>query len=131
MRSSYIKTYEEHERHLRLVLETLRKIKFYAKLEKYEFWFLEVAFQGHVINQPGILVDPSKVSTIIDWPRPSKVQEVRSSLGLVGYYRKFVNEFSIITTPTTKLTQKDVTDDCENIFSTLKNSVFLFLLFPS
>jgi hypothetical protein len=86
-RSSYIKTYEELESHLRPVLETWRKNKFYAKLKKCEFWFSEVAFLGHVTNQQGILVDPSKVSTIIDWPRPSRVQEVRSFLGLAAYYR--------------------------------------------
>ena len=104
----YSKTEEEHEQHLRLVLETLRKNKFYAKLKKCEFWLSEVAFLGHVINQHGILVDPSKVSTIIDWPRPSNVKEVRSFLGLVGYYRRFVKDFSIIAKPMTKLTQKDV-----------------------
>jgi hypothetical protein len=86
-----------------------------------------VAFLGHVINQQGILVDPSKVSTIVDWPRPSNVKEVRSFLGLAGYYRKFVKDFSIIAKPMTKLTQKDVkfqwTDECEISFSTLKNSL--------
>jgi hypothetical protein len=66
MRSLCIKTYEGHDRHLRLVLETLRKNKFYAKPKKCEFWFSEVAFLGHAINQQGILVDPSKVSTDID-----------------------------------------------------------------
>jgi hypothetical protein len=69
---------------LRLALETLRKKKFYAKLKKCEFWLSEVAFLGHVINQQGILVDPIKVSTIIDWSRPSNVKEVWSFLGLVG-----------------------------------------------
>jgi hypothetical protein len=69
---------------LSLALETLRKNEFYAKLKKCEFWLSEVAFLGHVINQQGILVDPIKVSTIIDWPRPSNVKEVWSFLGLVG-----------------------------------------------
>ena len=123
----YSKTEEEHERHLRLVLETLRKNKFYAKLKKCEFWLSEVAFLGHVINQHGILVDPSKVSTIIGWPRPSNVKEVRSFLGLAGYYRRFVKDFSIIAKPMTKLTQKDVkfqwNEECERTFSTLKNSL--------
>jgi hypothetical protein len=123
----YSKTEEEHERHLRLVFETLRKNKFYVKLKKCEFWLLKVAFLGHVFNQQGILVDPSKVSTIIDWPRPSNVKEVRSFLGLEGYYRKFVKDFSIMARPMSKLTKKDVnfhlSVECENSFSTLKNSL--------
>jgi hypothetical protein len=113
------------------VLETLRKNKFYTKLKKCEFWFSEVAFLGHDINEQGILVDPSRVSTIIDWPRPSKMQEVRSFFGLAVYYRNVVIEFSIIAKPMTKLTKKYVTDECENSFSTLKNSLLLFLLFVS
>jgi hypothetical protein len=104
MISSYIQKTEKHECRLRLALETLRKNKFYAKLKKCEFWISEVAFLGHVINQQGILVDPIKVSTIIYWPRPFNVKEVWSFLGLVGYYRKFVKDFSIVAKPLTKLT---------------------------
>jgi hypothetical protein len=73
------------------------------------------------------LVDPSKVSTIIGWLRPSNVKEVRSFLGLAGYYRKFVKDFSIIAKPMTKLTEKDVkfqwTHEFESSFSTLKNTL--------
>jgi hypothetical protein len=69
----FSKTEEEHERHLSMVLETLRKNKFYAKLKKCEFWLSEVAYLGHVINREGICVDPSKVSTVVGWERPTTV----------------------------------------------------------
>jgi hypothetical protein len=94
----------EHEEHLRRVLETLRRHKFYAKLKKCEFWLSEVGFLGHVVNQHGIAIDPSKVSPIVEWERPSNVKEVRSFLGMAGYYWRFVKDFSIIAKPMTRLT---------------------------
>jgi hypothetical protein len=120
----FSKMEEEHERHLSMVLETLRKNKFYAKLKKCEFWLLEVAFLGHVINREGICIDPNKVSTIVEWERPSTVKEVRSFLGMAGYYRRFVKDFSIIAKPMTMLTHKGVkfmwTEECERSFCLLK-----------
>ena len=116
----------EHEEHLRRVLETLRSHKFYAKLKKCEFWLSEVGFLGHVINQHGIAVDPSKVSTIVEWERPCNVKEVRSFLGMAGYYRRFVKDFSITAKPMTRLTQKNTkfvwTQECENCFEVLKQN---------
>jgi hypothetical protein len=121
----FSKTEEEHERHLSMVLETLRKNKFYAKLKKCEFWLAEVAFLGHVINREGICVDPNKVSTVVEWERPSTVKEVRSFLGMAGYYRRFVKDFSIIAKPMTMLTHKGVkfqwTQECERSFCLLKD----------
>lgn len=120
----YSKDVEEHERHLRMVLGTLRENKFYAKLKKCEFWLPEVAFLGHVINQQGISVDPSKVLSVVGWERPTNVKDVRSFLGMAGYYRRFVKDFSIIAKPMTMLTHKDVkfqwTDQCECSFQQLK-----------
>jgi hypothetical protein len=117
----------EHEEHLRRVLETLRSHKFYAKLKKCEFWLSEVGFLGHVINQYGISVDPSKVATIVEWERLTNVKEVRSFLGMAGYYRRFVKNFSIIANPLTKLTQKNVkfvwTQECEHAFQVLKEKL--------
>jgi hypothetical protein len=86
----YSKTEEEHERHLRLVLGALRKNQFYGKLKKCAFWLPEVAFLGHVINQQGVAVDPKIVAAVVEWKRTSSVSEIRSFLGLTGYYRCFV-----------------------------------------
>ena len=123
----FSKTEAEHEDHLRRVLETLRSHKFYAKFKKCEFWLLEVGFLGHVINKHGISVDPGKVSTIVEWERPTNVKEVRSFLGMAGYYRRFVKDFSIIAKPMTKLTQKNVkfiwTQECEHCFQMLKEKL--------
>ncbi|GKA20849.1 putative reverse transcriptase domain-containing protein, partial [Tanacetum coccineum] len=83
----YSKTQEEHVEHLRLVLELLKKEKLYAKFSKCEFWLREVQFLGHVINGNGIHVDPSKIEAVKNWKAPRTPTEVRSFLGLAGYYR--------------------------------------------
>jgi len=72
------------------VLQTLREHKLYAKLSKCEFWLSEVTFLGHVISKEGIKVDPQKVKAIMEWTRSTNITEVRSFLGLVGYYLRFV-----------------------------------------
>ncbi|GKG09957.1 putative reverse transcriptase domain-containing protein, partial [Tanacetum coccineum] len=87
---------EEHEEHLRTVLQILRQEKLYAKFSKYEFWLSKVAFLGHIVSAEGI---PK-------WPRPTSVTEVRSFLGLAGYYRRFVESFSRLALPLTKLMRK-------------------------
>ena len=92
----YSKTEEEHAVHLRLALETLREHQLYAKFSKCEFWLKEVAFLGHVISAGGISVDPEKIKAILEWKTPTSVTEIRSFLGLAGYYRKFVEGFSRI-----------------------------------
>jgi hypothetical protein len=104
----YSKMEEEHERHLCLVLGALRKNQFYGKLKKCAFWLSEVAFLGHVINQHGIMVDPKNANVVVEWKRPSSVSEIRSFLGLAGYYRRFVPNFSSITKPLTRLLEKCV-----------------------
>jgi hypothetical protein len=120
----YSKTEEEHAEHLRIVLETLREKKLYAKLSKCEFWMKEVCFLGHVISSGGIAVDPAKVDAVLQWGTPESVTEIRSFLGLAGYYRRFIEGFSKLALPLTKLTRKDqafVWDgDCERSFQELK-----------
>ena len=97
----------------------------YAKFSKCEFWLEEVAFLGHVVSKVGIQVDPKKIKAITEWPRPTTVTEVRSFLGLAGYYQRFVKDFSRIVAPLTRLTQKNVkfvwTDRYEEHFLLLKD----------
>ncbi|KAL4026011.1 hypothetical protein IC575_014418 [Cucumis melo] len=102
----YSKTEVEHEEHLRMVLETLRANKLYAKFSKCEFWLKQVSFLGHVVSKAGVSVDPTKIEADTSWPRPSTVSKVRSFLGLACYYRRFVENFSRIATPLIQLTRK-------------------------
>ncbi|GJT86472.1 putative nucleotidyltransferase, ribonuclease H [Tanacetum coccineum] len=123
----YSKTREEHVEHLRLVLELLKKEKLYAKFSKCEFWLREVQFLRHVINGNGIYVDPSKIEAVKNWKAPRTPSEVRSFLGLVGYYRRFIEKFSKIAKSLTILTQKcktfDWGEEQENAFQTLKDKL--------
>jgi hypothetical protein len=102
----FSRTEEEHEVHLRLVLEKLRAHQLYAKFSKCEFWITEVAFLGHIISAGGVSVELSKVKEIINWMPPTSVSEIRSFLGLVGYYRCFIKDFSKIAKPIMRLLEK-------------------------
>jgi hypothetical protein len=81
---------EEHEGHLRLILQKLRDHKLNAKLSKCEFWLEQVAFLRHVISKGGISMDPSKVQDVLSWKAPTSVSDIQSFLGLAGYYRRFI-----------------------------------------
>ncbi|GJR60877.1 putative reverse transcriptase domain-containing protein [Tanacetum coccineum] len=107
----YSKNKEEHEEHLKLILELLKKEELYAKFSKCEFWILKVQFLGHVIDSKGIHVDPAKIESIKDWASPKSPTEIRQFLGLAGYYRRFIEGFSKIAKSMTKLTQKNVKFD--------------------
>ncbi|GKA40205.1 hypothetical protein Tco_0732798 [Tanacetum coccineum] len=99
---------KEHEEHLKVILELLKKEESYAKFSKCEFWIPKVQFLGHVIDSQGIHVDPAKIESIKDWASSKTPTKIRQSLGLAGYYRRFIERFSKIAKPMTKLTQKKV-----------------------
>jgi hypothetical protein len=110
--------------HLRLALQKLRENRLYAKLSKCEFWMKQVVFLGHVISKRGISVDPSKVQDVLSWNTSTSVGDIRSFLGLAGYYRRFIEGFSKISKPMTELLKKDKkfkwTSTCEASFQELK-----------
>ncbi|GJX84630.1 putative reverse transcriptase domain-containing protein [Tanacetum coccineum] len=118
---------QEHEEHLKLILELLKKEELYAKFSKCEFWIPKVQFLGHVIDSEGIHVDPAKIESIKDWASPKSPTEIRQFLGLAGYYRRFIEGFSKIAKPMTKLTQKKVKfewgDKQEAAFQLLKQKL--------
>ena len=113
-----------HMEHLRAVLTLLRAHQLYANLGKCEFWLAEVKFLGHVVSGDGVLVDPSKIDAVSTWVQPTNAFEIRSFLGLAGYYRRFVQDFARLAAPMTRLTRKGVkfewSDACERAFQELK-----------
>nr|GEU63797.1 putative reverse transcriptase domain-containing protein [Tanacetum cinerariifolium] len=107
----YSKSKQEHEEHLKLILELLKKEQLFAKFSKCEFWIPKVQFLGHVIDNQGIHVDPAKIVSIKDWASPKIAMEIRQFLGLAGYYHRFIEGFLKIAKSMTKLTQKKVKFD--------------------
>nr|GFC79988.1 putative reverse transcriptase domain-containing protein [Tanacetum cinerariifolium] len=123
----YSKNKEEHEEHLRIILELLQKEKLYAKFLKCKFWLDSVKYLDHVINSHGVHVDPTKVEAIKSWTAPKSPTEVMQFLGLTGYYRRFIEGFSLIAKPLTKITQKNKTyewgEEEEEAFQLLKDKL--------
>ncbi|GKE16624.1 putative reverse transcriptase domain-containing protein [Tanacetum coccineum] len=123
----YSKNKQEHEEHLKLILELLKKEQLYAKFSKCEFWIPKVQFLGHVFDSQGIHVDPAKIESVKDWASPKSATEIRQFLGLTGYYRRFIKGFSKIAKPMTKLTQKKVKfdwgDKAETTFQLIKHKL--------
>ena len=121
----YSKTAEEHQQHVRLVLETLRQQKFYVCESKSSFANSETRFLGHVVSAEGIRPDPKKVASVQEWPVPKNVHDVRSFMGLVNYFRKFIKDFATLAAPLTDLTRAKHlwawTDRCEQVFLALKH----------
>ncbi|GJZ93123.1 putative reverse transcriptase domain-containing protein [Tanacetum coccineum] len=125
----YSKNKQEHKEHLKIILELLKKEELYAKFSKCEFWISKVQFLGHVIDSEGIHVDPAKIESIKDWASPKSPTEIRQFLGLDWIYshRRFIEGFSKIAKPMTKLTQKKVKfkwgDKQEAAFQLLKQKL--------
>ena len=111
------------------MLKTLEEHKLSVKFKKCEFWLEKVDFLGHMVSQEGISVDPTKIEAIVNWLRPTNVSEVRSFLGMAGYYRRFVEGFSKLAMPITKLLKKsnefEWTEECENSFRELKKRLVI------
>ncbi|XP_071683185.1 uncharacterized protein [Lolium perenne] len=124
----YSKDEDEREKHLRLIMEKLREHKLYTKFSKCEFWLNKVGFLGHIVSEEGVAVDPSKVAAVTEWESPKNVGEIRSFLGLGGYYRRFLENFSKIAKPMTGLLKKEKkftwTDECEASFQGLKQRLY-------
>jgi hypothetical protein len=104
----YSKNLEDHTKHLHIVLQRLRDRRLYAKFSNCEFWLDTVKFLGHTVSKDGISIDPSKVQEVMDWKPPSSVYQIRSFLGLAGYYRRFIPDFSRIAKPMTELLKNRV-----------------------
>ena len=113
-----------HEYHLTIILQLLRDHPLYAKFSKCEFWLTEVRFLGHVVSASGVSMDLEKVDVVMSWERLKSVFEIRSFLGLARYYGRFINDFSRLEAPMTRLTRKEVKfdwdDRCEKAFQELK-----------
>ena len=103
----YSKTWADHLRHLRAILDELRRHQLFVKRTKCSFGASSVAYLGHVISAVGVAMDPAKVQAIHDWPAPRSPRAVRGFLGLAGYYRKFAHNFGVIAAPLTVLLKKE------------------------
>jgi hypothetical protein len=120
----FSKNEDEHEEHLRLVLQRLREHQLYAKFSKCDFWLKEVGFLGHVISNGGVAVDPKKVTDVLSVEPPKDVSQIRSFLGMAGYYRRFIEGFSKLVKPMTSLLEKNAkfvrAEKCQASFEELK-----------
>ena len=120
----YSKSEKEHEDHLRVILQVLRDHQLYAKFSKCEFCLTKVKFLRHIVSASGVSVDPQKVEVVVSWERPKPVFEIRRFLGLAGYYKRFINNFSRLAVPMIRLTWKETklkwNDLCERAFQELK-----------
>ena len=132
----FSRSFEEHLDHLQTVFDKIREAKLTLKPEKCKFAVPKVKYLGHIISKNGVEVDPEKIEAVKSFPRPKKVKEVRSFLGLCNYYRKFVEGYSKLTSPLTKLLRKDAifqwTDSCQKAFDSLKDALSSapVLIFP-
>ena len=120
----YSQSEVEHEDHLRIVLQLFRDHQLYVKFSKCEFWLTEEGFLGNVVSASDMSVDPGKVKAVMSWERPKSVFEIHSFFELAGYYRRFIEDFSRLAAPMTRLTRNEVKfvwdESCERVFQELK-----------
>lgn len=120
----YSNTPEEHEEHVRIVLDRLRKFRLYCKSEKCRFFVESIPYLGYVISPSGVSMDVSKVKAIQDWPSPRNVHDVQIFLGFANFYRRFIHRYADLTKPLTSLLKKNVTfvwnDEAQIAFEKLK-----------
>ena len=121
----YSKTREEHEQYLRMTLQVLRENQLYAKFSKCEFWLRLITFFGHVVSNFSVEVDPKKIESVKNCPRPLTHIDIKSFFGSANYYCRFVEGFSAIASPLTYLTKKNAkfewSETCEKSFQEIKN----------
>eukprot|EP00253_Pinus_taeda_P019073 PITA_19073 len=106
----YSRSIEEHKEHLRIVLQTLRKNQLFAKFSKCDFYKDQIQYLGHVISSEGIVVNPEKIKTIMNWPVPANVADIRSFMELAGYYRRFIRGFTKVAYPITSLQREQLSN---------------------
>jgi hypothetical protein len=120
-------TAEEHAQHLKEVLSILREEKLYAKMSKCRFFQTELEYLGHLVGRDGVRVDPRKVDSVMQWPVPKDVHQIRAFLGLANYFRRFMQGYSTMVAPLTSLTKKDMVWDwspeCQRAFEMVKQAL--------
>jgi hypothetical protein len=113
--------------HISVVLKLLQHHHFHVKLSKCSFAKQELCYLGHIISSQGVSTSPTKIEVIRNWPQPTTVKDLRSFLGMAGYYRKFVPNFGLISKPLTNLLRKDIlfvwTSTTEASFQALKTAL--------
>jgi transposase InsO family protein len=122
----YSNTLEEHRRHVRTVLQRLRRFNLHAKPEKCDFHVDSVEYLGVIVSPEGVKMDPSKINVIMNWPAPKTVKELQAFLGFTNFYRRFIDNYSGITVPLTRLLRKNIpwrwTERCQDVFDLLKQT---------